>query len=110
MSSRKELLHHIFEKNLRELLIGVSWMLDQERLSFCPKQRCVTGVPIRELVAPLSYSDSFMDELLVAASEKGIKRATWVMAQYDFAYTPRNVKRPVDPTAIFLGAFRFSRG
>jgi len=61
--------------------------------------------PIADLLAPLSYSDSFRTEAAVAARRMGVNNAFGVLAQFDFAYDPAAVTRPVARDPMFLGRF-----
>src|SRR5215472_970198 len=47
------------------------------------------------LIKPLSYSASFLDVAVAAAVRLGVTEAYGVLAQYDFAYDPTQVERPV---------------
>ena len=67
-------------------------------------------LPVRDLLSKMSYSDSFADDAMVAADEAGLVAARWIVAQFDFDYDSRMVKRPVNPRAIFLGAFSYVEG
>jgi hypothetical protein len=58
---------------------------------------------ITELLAPLSYSSSFVDA--VAKAVKGKDRFTYAVVQYDFAYDPKRVKRDIAADPRFIGVF-----
>jgi hypothetical protein len=62
---------------------------------------------IHSLLEPLSYSVSFLDEALAGAGRLGITEAYGVLAQFDFAYNPVEVTRPVAHDPIFLGCFQW---
>ncbi len=64
------------------------------------------GLP--SLLADLSYSKTYSDNVVSAAREKGIEMARWVVVQYDFAYDPAAVTRKVEADPIFLGVFQYS--
>jgi hypothetical protein len=63
--------------------------------------------PVRALIAPLSYAESYVDAVVAAAKDKGWDKALYVVAQYDFVYDPKKVKRKVAPDPVFLGAFDY---
>jgi hypothetical protein len=67
------------------------------------------NVQISELLRELSYSSSFADAAINAASLLGVYRARWIIAQYDFAYQPSKVKRSVHNEPIFLGRFSYTK-
>ncbi len=60
---------------------------------------------VETVLRQLSYSASFVDAALAAANRKGVSEAYWALAQYDFAYNPKSVTRPVAADPVFLGAF-----
>lgn len=61
-----------------------------------------------QLLEKLSYSASFADTVVDAAKRKGIQQAVGIVAQYDFAYDPRRVSRPVAEDPVFLGVFGYA--
>jgi hypothetical protein len=61
--------------------------------------------PIVDLVAALSYSESFAKAVARRAASKG--RARWLVAQYDFAYDSARVKRPIAKDPRFFGIFNY---
>lgn len=65
-------------------------------------------VPVRRLLEEISFSDTFMDEVLDAAKKIGREAARWVLVQYDFAYDPSRIKRPIASDPVFLGVFSYS--
>ncbi|MED5526275.1 MAG: immunity 22 family protein [Pseudomonadota bacterium] len=64
-------------------------------------------VTLQELLEEISYSKSFMEDVLDRAKEKGLSEARWVIVQYDFEYNPRKVKRKVSDDPVFLGCFSY---
>lgn len=64
-------------------------------------------VDLRELLAPASYSESFLDVALTTASKRGLEQARSVTLQYDFAYDPAEVERPIADDPIFIGSFPY---
>lgn len=62
---------------------------------------------LSELLRELSYSVSFMDSAIKAASDLGINKARWVVVQYDFAYAPNRVKRAIHADPKFIGVFPY---
>jgi hypothetical protein len=62
---------------------------------------------LRTLLSEMSFSDSFIDTAIKAASQKGIDIARWIILQYDFKYDPAQVKRKAADDPIFLGAFEY---
>ncbi|MEJ7806724.1 MAG: immunity 22 family protein [Telluria sp.] len=65
-------------------------------------------IGLASLLADLSYSKTYMNDVVSAAREKGIEKARWVVVQYDFAYDPAAVTRTVEADPIFLGIFEYS--
>lgn len=65
-------------------------------------------VPIADLLRQLSWSDSFAETATRAAQRSGHHSALWVLAQYDFIYDPRRVKRPVSPALRYLGVLPYA--
>ena len=61
-----------------------------------------------DLLSELSFSSSFKKAALASANARGITQARWIMVQYDFAYDPSRVKRPIQPDPIFLGVFDYT--
>ena len=77
-------------------------------------QECIVDVeewtsqPVEELLKALSYSESFFADARNAAQTLKIRDALYVLAQYDFAYDPKKVRKSVAPDPIFLGSFPWS--
>lgn len=61
---------------------------------------------LAELLADLSYSESFVDAVARAAGATG--RGHWIVVQYDFAYDPARVKRKPAKDPRFLGVFPYT--
>jgi hypothetical protein len=57
---------------------------------------------IDKLLAPISYSKSFSGQIVEAAKPKGIFSSQWVLVQFDFAYDCSRVRRPIDPTLMYV--------
>lgn len=64
-------------------------------------------VNVERLMADLSYSKSFIADVVEQAKAIGIERARWAIVQYDFAYSPERVKRPIEADPLFLGVFEY---
>ncbi len=65
-------------------------------------------IGLASLLADLSYSKTYMNNVVSVAREKGIEKARWVVVQYDFAYDPAAVTRTVEADPVFLGVFEYS--
>lgn len=65
-------------------------------------------VPVGELLSRLSYSSSFMKATVEKANAMSLSQARWVTVQYDFAYSPARVQRPIAADPVFLGVFEYS--
>jgi hypothetical protein len=65
---------------------------------------------VARLLEEISYSASFLAAAVRAAKRRELSEARWVTVQFDFAYAPEKVKRPVAADPIFLGVFRYSKG
>ncbi|WOB06939.1 immunity 22 family protein [Piscinibacter gummiphilus] len=65
-------------------------------------------VPVSELLDRLSYSSSFAQLAVEKAKSLGLSQARWVTIQYDFAYSPEKVRRPIAQDPVFLGVFKYS--
>ena len=61
----------------------------------------------RKLLKDLSYSNSFIEQVLEETNSKGYKEARWVLAQYDFNYEPSKVKRKIEADPIFVGTYNY---
>jgi hypothetical protein len=64
-------------------------------------------LPLQDLLSEMSYSDSFATQAEEAAAKVGITHARWVQVQYDFAYDPKAVKRPIADDPVFIGFFPY---
>lgn len=62
--------------------------------------------PVDSLVTELSYSESFLKDVVAAYKKAGIENAYWVLAQYDFRYDPRKRKKHTK-NPIFIGCFQY---
>lgn len=62
-------------------------------------------VPLVSLIEKLSYSASFVDEAMAAAKRMNIESGYGVIAQYDFAYDPSKVQKPIRRDPVFIGYF-----
>ncbi len=81
--------------------VGYYRLSDQESFnSFQPSD-------LRALLESASYSESFVDVALAAASKRGLEQARWVTLQYDFDYDPAEVQRPIADDPIFIGSFPY---
>ncbi|MFZ6747198.1 hypothetical protein ACO0LC_28615 [Undibacterium sp. JH2W] len=65
-------------------------------------------VDLKHLFADISYAQSFLDEVVLAARERNIKKARRVTVQYNFEYDPTKVTREIAADPIFLGVFSYS--
>ncbi len=83
--------------------VGYYRLSDQESNSFDYQL-----VDLSRLLADLSYSKSYIDDVVSAARGKGVEKARRVVVQYDFAYDPSVVAREIDEDPIFLGVFHYS--
>jgi hypothetical protein len=64
--------------------------------------------PIADVLQQLSYSSSFLAAASKQAGEKKIRHAYWALAQYDFAYNPARISKPIAPEPLFLGVFEWN--
>jgi hypothetical protein len=69
------------------------------------------SVPVEELIGQLSYSQSFIESVTATAKEKGITKAKYIAAQYNFVFVPERANKKIlskskDP--IFIGVFPYS--
>jgi hypothetical protein len=83
--------------------VGYYRLSDQESNSFNYE---FTDIPL--LLADLSYSSSYAEEVIKAAKAKGIEKARRIIVQYDFAYDPAVVTRTIEDDPIFIGVFPYS--
>ncbi|MFK4050614.1 immunity 22 family protein [Acinetobacter venetianus] len=65
-------------------------------------------IKLKKLLHDLSYSKSFINDVVNTASKREIDECRWVIAQYDFDYTISRVKRTVAEDPIFIGSFKYS--
>jgi len=63
---------------------------------------------VERLLKEISYSVSFIDAAVRTARRRKLSEARWVTVQFDFAYAPEKVKRPVAADPFFLGVLRYS--
>jgi hypothetical protein len=63
---------------------------------------------VERLLEEISYAASFAAAAVNAAENRNLSEARWVTVQFDFAYAPEKVTRPVAVDPIFLGVFRYS--
>ncbi len=99
-------VRHDPKVNLLRDLCGVDYYdLDSQEVYLDDKKW--REQPVAKLVAPLSYSESFIDDVVAAAKERGMAKALYVIVQYDFVYDPKKVKRKVAPDPVFLGVFDY---
>jgi hypothetical protein len=62
--------------------------------------------PLADLVAAVSYAESFSKAVARAPRAQDV-RGRWLVAQFDFKYTPKRVKRTIAREPRFLGAFPY---
>ena len=85
-------------------LCGVGYYnLDNQEANARP-----TTVPLEVLLGEISYSATFLPQALSSASKWRLSSARWVIVQFDFAYDPSRVSRPVASDPIFLGVFPYA--
>ena len=95
-----------FAKNLDILqdLCGVGYYdLDENEAYYGPAPR-----DIGELLVDFSFRVSFTPAVVEAARRQGISRARWAIAQFNFAYDPARVQRPIHADPCFLGVFQYT--
>ncbi|SEK09568.1 MULTISPECIES: hypothetical protein [unclassified Variovorax] len=63
---------------------------------------------VERLLGEISYAAGFAAAAVKAAKSRNLSEARWVTVQFDFAYAPEKVTRPVAVDPIFLGVFRYS--
>ena len=62
---------------------------------------------LEAMFGPMSYSESYLPAVLKAAAKRGITACWWAVAQYDFKYDPKRVKRAIATQPVFLGVFKY---
>jgi hypothetical protein len=60
---------------------------------------------ILNLLSKVSYSSSFIDAAVAAASKHGITEALYAICQFDFAYVPDDNKPAKLNAPVFIGHF-----
>ena len=90
---------------LRELCGVAYYDLDFQEINLDDKRW--RQQPVKKLLAPLSYSESFTDEVVAAAKDKGFAKALFVIVQYDFEFNPKKVRRKVASDPVFIGVFDY---
>jgi hypothetical protein len=65
-------------------------------------------VEVIKLLEELSYSSTFLDNVVKAASDHGITNARWIVVQYSFEYDPARVSRKIEDDPVFIGSFPYS--
>lgn len=87
-------------------LCGVGYYdLDNQEANSSPSEKLIQ---VERLLEDISYSASFIPAVTRAAKGRDLPEARWVTVQFDFAYAPEKVKRPIADDPIFLGVFRYS--
>jgi hypothetical protein len=66
-------------------------------------------LPLESLMRQLSYSESFIDEAMQAATRVGITKALGVLVQFDFAFDPTEIPGPIAKDPLFLGYFDWNK-
>jgi len=64
-------------------------------------------LPVSELIARLSYSESFKESAIAAAETRRIGNGRRALAQYDFKYQPADAPPPSLDDPMFLGTFQY---
>jgi hypothetical protein len=64
--------------------------------------------PVNDMISRLSYSKSFAEEAIKAATARGIENSRGVIALYDVSYSPPKTAAQLPDEPIFLGAFRWN--
>lgn len=85
-------------------LCGVGYYDIDNQESNCLDFQSVT---LKKLIEEMSYSDSFIFEVITQAENMGISKAKWVVLQYDFEYDPNLIKRPIKNDPIYIGSFHY---
>jgi len=102
-------VRHDPEVNLLRDLCGVDhYDLDSQEINV--DEKGWQQQPLATLLGPISYSESFVDAVVAAATEKGFAEALYVIVQYDFTYDPKKVKRKIASDPISLGVFDYDKG
>ena len=64
-------------------------------------------IAVADLILLLSSGRSFVDEVVKAAQRLGITEAVWSVIQFDMAYDPSLIARPVSDEPKFIGFFPY---
>jgi hypothetical protein len=64
--------------------------------------------PLRELLAPCSYSESFLERALAEAERQGVRETQFVLLLYDLCYDPNVTGISQGKYLQFLGAFPYT--
>ncbi|MBN3725677.1 hypothetical protein [Burkholderia sp. Ac-20379] len=86
-------------------LCGVGYYRLSDQESFYYDHRLVD---VAAMLPEASYAATFSDAAIAAAQAKGITQAYGFIVQYEFAYDPAKVTRPIADNPVFIGAFAFS--
>ena len=73
---------------------------------FDEPEKC--SLPVRELIAPLSYSSSFIDAVVQRAKELGLEETSYLFLIYNFKYDPTITRKQKSAIFQFLGTFLFN--
>src|SRR6476646_8935414 len=68
----------------------------------------LTRQPLRDLLAPCSYADSFLNEAMREAEQQGIAEAQCVILLFNFRYDPRVTGVTQGKHLRFLGTFPYA--
>ena len=90
------------DRNILEEIYGINdYDEDMEEANFYIGELS----SVEELIEPLSFSDSFIDEVLDKMEEMGIEEGGYVIAVYDYVFD--NTKGS-DKDPVFIGTFDYS--
>lgn len=90
------------DRNILEEIYGINdYDEDMEEANFYIGE--ISSV--EELIEPLSFSDSFMDEVLDRVEEMGIKEGGYIIAVYDYVFENT---QGMDKEPVFIGTFDYS--
>lgn len=67
-----------------------------------------TPIAVADLLLPLSFSQSYARAAIQLAAKLGIHKAVWSVVQFDLAYDPALITRPIANEPTFIGYFPYA--
>lgn len=93
---------------LKELCGVKSYNLDDQEINV--DDESWKQQSIENLLAELSYSESFSDQVIAECKKRRIAKALYIVAQFDFEFDPKPTAKKRKESPEFLGVFDWNEG